>query len=102
MEKTKSSDNVPEKKFNAGAVSVAVWKNSGKDKTGQDTEYRSITLQRSYKDKNGQWQNTNSLRVNDLPKAALVLTKAYEYLVLRDSGTQTSSEEDSMFEEIVM
>ena len=53
------------------------------------------------KDKNDEWQHTNSLRVNDLPKAALVLNKAYEYLVLRDTDTAQISEEE-IFEEIVM
>jgi hypothetical protein len=103
MEKTKSiSDNVPEKKFSTGAISATIWKNSGKTKTGEATEYRSITLQRRYKDRNDQWQSTNSLRVNDLPKAALVLNKAYEYLVLKDGDANTSPDEESLFEEIVM
>jgi hypothetical protein len=103
MEKTKTSANVPEKRFSTGAISATIWKNSGKSKAGQDVEYRTITLQRRYKDRNDQWQSTNSLRVNDLPKAALVLNKAYEHLVLRDTNnTAESSEEEDLFEEIVM
>lgn len=102
MEKT-NSGNAPEKKFSTGAISATIWKNSGKSKAGQDVEYRTITLQRRYKDKNDQWQSTNSLRVNDLPKASLVLNKAYEHLVLRDiNTTPSSSEEEDIFEEIVM
>ncbi|MBU4501699.1 MAG: hypothetical protein KKA79_03850, partial [Nanoarchaeota archaeon] len=97
MEKT-TSGNAPEKKFSTGAISATVWKNSGKSKTGQDVEYKTVTLQRRYKDKKDEWQSTNSLRINDLPKAALVLNKAYEYLVLRDT-TIVSSEEEDIFEE---
>ncbi len=97
MEKT-NAGNMPEKKFSTGAISATVWKNAGKAKTGQDVEYRTISLQRRYKDKNDAWQSTNSLRVNDLPKAALVLNKAYEYLVLRD----TDHAEEEIYEEIVM
>lgn len=78
--------NSPEKKFSAGAISATVWKNSGKSKTGEDVEYMTVSLQRSYKDKNDQWQNTGSMRIADLPKAELVLRKAYEYLVLREGG----------------
>ena len=103
MERTESSGNLPEKKFSTGAISATVWKNIGKNKkTGEDVEFRSITLQRAYKDKNDEWQHTNSMRVNDLPKAALVLNKAYEYLVLRDTTSTTSSQEEEVIEEIVM
>lgn len=104
MEKT-NTGNLPEKKFSTGAISATIWKNSGKSKTGQDVDYRTITLQRRYKDKSDQWQSTNSLRVNDLPKASLVLNKAFEYLVLRENDaaiTHVSSEDDEAFEEIIM
>lgn len=107
MEKTNSPGNQPEEKFSTGAISATVWKNTGKSKkTGEDVEFRTITLQRAYKDKNDEWQHTNSMRVNDLPKAALVINKAYEYLVLRDTSSPTtkasSSVDEEIFEEIVM
>ena len=73
--------NVPEMKFRAGAVSATVWQNSGQQ-NGEIKTFNTISMERSYKDKNDEWQNTTSMRINDLPKAALVLTKAYEYLVL--------------------
>jgi hypothetical protein len=72
----------PEKRFRAGAISAAVWRNEGKSQTGEPTEYRTISFERRYKDKTDQWQTSHSLRMNDLPKAALVLTKAYEFLAL--------------------
>jgi hypothetical protein len=98
-----NSGNQPEKKFSTGAISATVWKNTGKNKkTGEEVEFRTISLQRRYKDKNDEWQSSNSLRLNDLPKAALVINKAYEYLVLRDIPTNSSSKEEEIFEEIVM
>jgi len=87
MEKIKTetvSGNIPEKKFSTGALSATIWQNEGKSKTGEDISYRSVTFQRRYKDPNGEWQTANSLRVNDLPKACLILGKAYEYIVVRD------------------
>jgi len=82
MEKNeKSVGNLPEMKFRAGAVSATVWQNEGQ-RDGEVTQFNTIAIERSYKDKKDVWQKTNSLRINDLPKAALVLTKAYEYLVL--------------------
>ena len=76
--------NMPEKKFSTGAISATIWKNQGVSKINNEpVEFRTIALQRSYKDKEGAWKSTSSLRINDLPKASLVLDKAYEYLVLK-------------------
>lgn len=87
-----SPTNTPEKKFRAGAISATVWKNHGV-KDGQISEYQTVTFERSYKDKEGNWQTTNSLRVNDLPKASVVLQKAYEELVLREFTDSSFGEE---------
>jgi hypothetical protein len=82
MDKTEvvqKEGNLPEKKFRAGAVSATVWKNKA-----ENGEYRTISIERSYTDKEGNWKSTNSLRVNDLPKASVVLQKAYEFLVFNE------------------
>lgn len=95
-EMSAKAGNQPEKKFRAGAISATVWLNQGQNKkTGETTSYRTISLQRGYKDKNDQWQSTNSMRVNDLPRAALMLTKAYEYVV-------TAQPDNVIQEEVVM
>ena len=79
-QKEPSEKNRSAHKFSTGAISATIWKNEGV-KDGQPTEFSTVTLQRRY-NKDGQWQSTSTLRVNDLPKAALVLQKAYEHLVL--------------------
>ena len=94
-----NTGNQPEKKFRAGAISATVWLNQGQNKTtGETTEYRTISLQRGYKDKKDQWQNTNSFRINDLPRAALVMKQAYEFLVTaqQDLTTEMIQEEPVM------
>ena len=97
------SGNQPEKKFSTGALSATVWQNQGKNKTtGETTEFKTVSFQRRYKDKDGNWQSTNNLRINDLPRAALVLQKAYEYLVLKGLTATGSPELDSAIEEVVM
>ncbi|OGM02105.1 hypothetical protein A3K72_03945 [Candidatus Woesearchaeota archaeon RBG_13_36_6] len=88
--------NSPEKRFSTGGVSATVWKNQGKTKVGEETSYNTISLQRRYRDKNDEWQSTNSFRINDLPKAILVLNKAYEYLVLREQADEQVDDESSM------
>ncbi|MBW2974180.1 hypothetical protein KY366_00530 [Candidatus Woesearchaeota archaeon] len=96
-----ATGNQPEKKFSTGAISATIWRNnSTSKKTGEAVEYRTITLQRRYTDKEGKWQTSNSLRLNDLPKASLVLQKAYEYLVLK--GQDPSSNESGIYEEAVI
>ncbi len=84
--------NQPIKKFRAGAISATIWKNNGTSKEGTPVEFKSVTFERSYMDKkSGEWKKTSNLKVQDLPKAAAVLTKAYEYLVM---GPQDENEID--------
>ena len=78
---TSKENNLPEKKFRAGAITATIWKNTSND---GESEFNTISFERSYKDKKDEWQTTNSLRVNDLPKAKLVLEKAYEFIVLKE------------------
>jgi hypothetical protein len=83
---------LPEKKFSTGAICATIWKNNGKNnKTGEPVEFRTIQIDRRYTDKEGNWQTTNSLRLNDLPKAQLVLQKSYEYLVLKGQDSSSDS-----------
>ena len=82
----KISGNIPEKKFSTGSLAATVWQNQGKNKDGEDVSFRTVTFQRRYVDKKGDWQSTNNLRLNDLPRASLVLQKAYEYLVMKEAA----------------
>lgn len=88
-----SQENIPEKKFSTGVISATIWKNNGVNKAGNPVEFRTISLQRRYTDKSGEWKSTNSLRINDLPKAILVLNKAYEHIVLKENVSEDISEE---------
>jgi hypothetical protein len=76
--------NYPEKSFRAGAISATVWRNHGKKENGEETEYKTISIERRYTDRTGEWKSTNSMRVNDLPKAKVALDEAYKYLVLNE------------------
>jgi hypothetical protein len=103
--KMNTEKNKPEKKFRAGAISATVWQNNGQsNKTGQPVVYRTISLERGYKDKNGEWKSTNSFRINDLPRAALLLNEAYRYIVLKDmqNGAAAVPETEIDEEEVLM
>ena len=75
--------NKIEKKFSAGAISATIWNNEGKDSEGKPTEFKTISIDRRYQDKEGNWNSTSSMRVNDLPKVAMISQKAFEYLSLK-------------------
>jgi len=79
MSSETTGKSLPEKKIKAGAVSVTIWKNNS-----AKGSYNSVQINRRYKDASGVWKSTGSLRENDLPKAVLALSKAYEYLVLKE------------------
>ncbi len=69
----------PEITFRHGLCSASIFENEftrGEEKF----TVRTVTFQRSYLDKDGNWQTTNSLKTNDIPKTVLVLNKAYEFL----------------------
>ncbi len=80
----------PEITFRHGLCSASIFENEYK--RGEESfTVRTVSFQRSYLDKDGNWQTTNSLKVNDIPKAVLVLNKAYEFLT---SNSQTDAEAD--------
>ena len=84
----------PEITFRHGLCSASIFENEYK--RGEESfTVRTVSFRRSYLDKDGNWQTSNSLRVNDIPKAVLVLNKAYEFLT---SNSQTDAEADDTAE----
>ena len=77
----------PETVFKIGAVRASIFQNII-EKNGQSIKLPKVVIQVRYKDKSGQWQSTNSLSINDLPKAILALQKAFEYLTERKDPSQ--------------
>ncbi len=80
--------NLPLKKFKVGGISATVWENHSKNDQGQIITYKTVGFERSYKDDKGDWQTTNALRSTDLPKAILVLNKAYEFLAFEANAEE--------------
>ena len=77
----------PEKVFKIGAVRASVFRNIIMN-AGQSIPLPKVVVEVRYKDKAGNWQGTNSLSINELPKAILALQKAFEYLMEKDPGQQ--------------
>ena len=73
----------PVKKIRVGAIDAAVWKNTIKQaKTDAEIVVFSVSVERRYKNQDGEWTGTNSYRINDIPKAVLALQKAYEFIAM--------------------
>ena len=70
----------PIHKVKFGGISAVVWKNQFQY-NGKTIENFSVNLSRNYKDKTGQWARTDSLRMNDIPKAIEALREAYLFLL---------------------
>lgn len=67
--------NAPVKKFRIGYVTASVWKNETTDRP-----FYSVTVERTYKDDDGNLQNTASFGHADLPVVIKVLDRAEAYL----------------------
>lgn len=72
-----NAPRLPDKKFKAGPVTATVWKGV----SPKGSVYYNVQIGRSYKDKDNNWKNTSSMRENDVPKAMVLLQKAYEYVI---------------------
>ena len=81
----------PNKKFKAGAVTAVIWANEMNDRQGNKFSVYTVAFERNYKDRDGSWKSTNSMRINDIPKLRLIAQEAYEYLVRKGSEDNNGS-----------
>lgn len=89
----------PEITFRHGPCSASVFENEYERGESKFT-VRNVSFQRRYQDKDGNWQTTTSLKVNDIPKAVLVLNKAYEFLTSNGHTEVACDEEEHECTEI--
>ena len=82
----------PEITFKMGAVRASIFRNTAM-RDGKEILFPKVVLEVRYKDKTGQWKGTNSLSLNDLPKAILALQKAFEYLMSKPPDQATPDPE---------
>jgi len=81
----------PEQKFQAGGIEASIFENEIQH-NGKKINIKKVAFQKRYKSDQG-WKTTYSLDINDIPKAILVLSKAYEFLILNaDSHTEKDRE----------
>ena len=76
----------PEKRFQSGGIEASIFENEIQQ-GGKTIKIKKVAFQKRYKSDQG-WKTTYSLDVNDIPKAVLVLSKAYEHLVMDSEPSQ--------------
>lgn len=86
--------NKPLCKFSAGQVTAAVWENKIPGKDGSEVEILKATVQRRYKDKDGNWKSSGSFSRNEIPLAIFCLGKAFQAIVDEQKGNSNSVEEE--------
>ena len=78
----------PEKRFRCGGCETTVFENEI-IRGGKTMKIKKVSFQKRYKDSDGEWKTTHSLDINEIPKAILALSKAYEYLVLGNGAEES-------------
>ena len=68
---TEENKNKPVNKYRSGQVVLTIWENERDGKL-----FRSYQLEKSYKDKDDNWQTTSSYGKNDLVNVQSVITSA--------------------------
>ena len=91
---------LPVAKFKAGQVSSAVWKNQIQVK-GANVEILKATVQRRYKDKEGNWQSSGSFVRNEIPLAIHCLQQAFEKII-ELQNEESSNGNSSNIEEVAI
>ena len=94
----KMTGQKPISKFKAGMVSAAIWENQIEVK-GKTVTMLKATVQRRYKDKDGDWKSSQSFSRNEIPLAIYCLQQAFETMI--GEGNSDANGE-SVEEETVM
>ena len=83
----------PVKKFQAGGVSCSLWENEIKVNGDVKTVLKA-TVERRYKDRNGEWKSSNSFSRNEIALAIHVLQQAFGYMVEKRGSDDAKVEEE--------
>ena len=84
----------PLKKFRAGSVSCALWENEA-EVNGKTVTMLKASVERRYKDKDGNWKSSSSFGRNEIPLAIWCLQKAFD-VIIEEQNVQPESAEQTV------
>lgn len=87
----------PVAKFKAGQASAALWENEI-SVGGRKVTVLKASVQRRYKDKDGQWKSSTSFSRNEIPLAIFCLQKCFEKII--ETEISASSDDGVVEEEV--
>ena len=86
----------PLAKFRAGQVSCALWENEI-NVNGNPKTVLKASIQRRYKDSDGNWKSSQSLGRNEIPLAIYCMEKAFDKIIQEEtSGSGSNSVEEEV------
>ena len=88
----------PVVKFTAGQTSAAIWENEI-TVNGRQVTMLKATVQRRYRDKDGQWKSSGSFSRNEIPLAIYCLEKSFEQMI---EGQTDDDDNGNVEEEVVV
>lgn len=88
--------NQPLKKFRAGQASRALWEDEIVI-DGRNVTMLKATVERRYKDRNGERQSSQSFGRNEIPLVKYCLDKAFE-AIIEEQGVQNGTVEEQAVE----
>jgi hypothetical protein len=86
----------PVAKFRAGQVSAAIWENEI-TANGRKVTMLKATVERRFKDKDGQWKSSNGFSRNEIPLAIYCLQKSFEHIIGAQQDEDGSVEEETVY-----
>lgn len=92
-----AGQRMPVAKIKAGEVSSAVWRNEIQVKGNAITVLKA-TVQRRYKDKDGNWQSSGSFSRNEIPLAIYCLQQAFEKIIETQHEDSSNGNSDDIEE----
>ncbi len=76
-----------QKRNSVVARSRQAFRQKAKTVEGETVKFYSVTINKAYKD-GEDWEHTNSLNIENLPKVALVANETYKYVRFRENDLQ--------------
>ncbi len=80
----------PLDKFSNSGVATAIWPNQIMVNNQSKIIFKA-TLQKRFKDKDGNWKNSNSYSKNEIKHAIYCLEKAYDKIIELENGLKNSA-----------
>lgn len=87
--------DLPIKRWRVGNIDCSVWANKRKLDNGEEVEFKTVSLRKSWKQTDG-WhdQTISNLRKNDLQKVILLMQKAQEEVLMAKDDREEVEEDE--------